>query len=267
MAKLEQVIKAFEAMEEVQALALSGSKGTGQLIKDDLSDFDLYVYYDVNVPIAKRIASLSPLFQTSSLGNSIYEETDNGDTEEGYFDIMYRSFDWIEHEIDDVWHNCNARTGYTTCFVFNLQHSKILFDKDGRLTALKAEVMKPYPDKLVHSIVEKNWPLIDPKARDLAMEQIRTALKRNDRNSIIHRVATYFASYFDILFAMNRQGHPGEKKLIPYSLQLCRHLPEDFINDMERTYDSIWRPSILDNLTILSNKLGKIIGSGGTLLH
>lgn len=256
---MKQVIQAFKTLEEAEALALSGSKGQGDLIQDQLSDFDLYVYSSIPVPLEKRRKVLEPLFVKSSLGNSIYEETDNGVTSEGLFDIMYRSFDWIENEIRDVWHSHNARTGYTTCFVFNLQHSEILFDRNGRLTDLRNEIMTPYPDALAHNIISKNWPLIDPKEEDLLLAQINYAIKRGDRNSIIHRTATYFASYFDILFAVNRQPHPGEKKLVPYARKLCRILPDHFEHDINLAFDSINTDGIAASLEKLSEELHRIM--------
>ena len=42
-------------------------------------------------------------------------------------------------------------------------------------------------------------------------EQIEKAIKRDDKNSINHRISAFMASYFDIIFAKNKMLHPGEK--------------------------------------------------------
>jgi hypothetical protein len=45
--------------------------------------------------------------------------------------------------------------------------------------------------------------------------------------SINHRLSALFASYFDILFALNRKLHPGEKRLVEFALKNCELLPSD----------------------------------------
>ena len=39
--------------------------------------------------------------------------------------------------------------------------------------------------------------------------------------SVNRRVAALLASFFDVLFAPNRQPHPGEKRLLAWSAELC----------------------------------------------
>ncbi|MGA9579370.1 MAG: hypothetical protein WBV90_17300, partial [Terrimicrobiaceae bacterium] len=53
-----------------------------------------------------------------------------------------------------------------------------------------------------------------------------------DLLSINHRLAAFFASYFDIIFAVNRELHPGEKRLLQFALNGCRLLPENMETDI-----------------------------------
>lgn len=55
--------------------------------------------------------------------------------------------------------------------------------------------------------------------------QIRKAVARGDRVSVNHRLAALLASYFDVIFAVNRQLHPGEKRLIALAEALCPARP------------------------------------------
>jgi hypothetical protein len=125
-----------------------------------------------------------------------------------------------------VWHRHQASVGYSTCFVYNILHSQRLYDRDGWFASLQAEVAQPYPEPLRLAVIAKNHPVL----RGLHfcyLHQITLALERDDRVSVNHRVAALLASYFDILFAVNRFPHPGEKRLVAYVLAKCpKHPPE-----------------------------------------
>jgi hypothetical protein len=63
--------------------------------------------------------------------------------------------------------------------------------------------------------------------------QIEKAVKRGDLVSVNHRLAGLLASYLDIIFAFNRELHPGEKCLIQKTAALCKRLPQDFHVDLQ----------------------------------
>ena len=46
-------------------------------------------------------------------------------------------------------------------------------------------------------------------------------MARGDLVSLNYRVAALLASTFDILFALNRLPHPGEKRLLAFATQHC----------------------------------------------
>jgi hypothetical protein len=71
--------------------------------------------------------------------------------------------------------------------------------------------------------------------------QIELALRRRDFVSVNHRVTALLASYFDILFAINEQPHPGEKRLVTYAEQLCAKRPAKLREQVERV---VKEPSI-----------------------
>ena len=57
--------------------------------------------------------------------------------------------------------------------------------------------------------------------------QLERALRRDDPVSVNHRAAAFLASWFDVLFALNRQPHPGEKRLLHHAGTLCPLRPAD----------------------------------------
>ena len=57
--------------------------------------------------------------------------------------------------------------------------------------------------------------------------------------SIVHRTAAFLESYFDVLFAVNRQTHPGEKRLIELCKKNCRVLPKNFEENLDRLFDDM----------------------------
>ena len=82
------------------------------------------------------------------------------------------------------------------------------------------------------NIIRKNYPLL----RDSICayyNQIKKAIDRDDYVNINHRLAEFFASYFDIIFAINRIPHPGEKKLVSIVNSECKLKPNNFEQNVE----------------------------------
>lgn len=227
----EEITTILKPLSGIEAIALSGSSTA--LINDSLSDYDIYIYH--TSPIDTKIRkSLLGCLGDGSFGESAFEEGDLIIPKEGpSADIMYRSLDWIEAQIDDVWEKCNARLGYTTCFIFNVGNSKSLFDRTGKLSSLIERCSSEYPEKLRDNIIKLNLSMIDNNHAYNFLDQIKIAVRRNDLISINHRVAVFLASYFDILFAHSRILHPGEKKLMGYIDALGVEKPECFAEDIQ----------------------------------
>jgi hypothetical protein len=51
---------------------------------------------------------------------------------------------------------------------------------------------------------------------------------RGDAVSVNHRAAAFLASAFDVIFALNRVLHPGEKRLVSYVEASCPLRPDGF---------------------------------------
>ena len=70
--------------------------------------------------------------------------------------------------------------------------------------------------------------------------QIKKAVNRNDYVSINHRVSAFLESYFDIIFAMNKLTHPGEKRLVQLCKRDCKILPDNFESNLDALFKNMF---------------------------
>lgn len=222
-----EVATEFAALPEVTAVVLSGSKG-GEFF-DDRSDIDLYVYAETEPSKAWRTDLGRKFGERLSIGNNFWEPGDEWVALRTgiVVDIMYRSPVWIEEQLDRVLLRHQASVGYSTCFVHNVLYSRPLYDRNGWFAALRQKAEQPYPEPLRRAIIAKNHPILRSTLSSY-VHQIAVALDRGDHLSVNHRITALLASYFDILFAINRLHHPGEKRLVAYVLAQCPKRPPDF---------------------------------------
>ncbi len=220
-----RVAHRFRKFPNVEAIALSGSSAAGRVDQD--SDIDLYVYTKSTIPLGDRVSAVESLgamrtdlnLQFWDLGDEWYDKHTGIEV-----DIIYWDTAWIEEQIDRVLVEHQASTGYSTCFWYTIQYSQILYDRDGWLRRLKERGQIPFPEMLRRAIIAKNHPVLR-RAIPSYLHQIEKAIRRNDLVSINHRVAALLASYFDVLFALNRLPNPGEKRLLERASESCARIP------------------------------------------
>jgi len=232
---IDNLFRALSGLAQVEAIALGGSRAGSHY--DEASDYDVYLYCTAPVPEAVRREILEQYCSHMEIGNHFWEYEDNCTLKNGIdIDILYRNLEDFTADVADVVERCHARNGYTTCMWHNLRTCKILYDADGRLAAAKRRFDVPYPEALRQDILTRNWKLL--RAAMPAYEsQVKKALARGDLVSVNHRVAAFLESYFDLLFALNRQTHPGEKRLAALCRERCPRLPERF----EENLDALFR--------------------------
>jgi hypothetical protein len=235
---LEKIAAEFARLPEVRAVVLAGSKGG--TMSDARSDIDLYIYAETEPPEAWRAELAGKYGEQISIGNRFWETGDEWAAAQTgtLIDIMYRSPAWISEQLDRVLVRHQASVGYSTCFVHNILHSRALHDPQGWYAALQRTAAQPYPEELRRAIVAKNHPILRGLLSSYR-HQIELALARNDTVSVNHRIAALLASYFDILFAVNRLPHPGEKRLIAHVRERCAKRPPDFQGEVEELLQCI----------------------------
>jgi predicted nucleotidyltransferase len=216
--------QAYGEYMQVESVVLGGSFATGTASPG--SDVDLYVYLNAELPVPARAQIAQENASYAEVDNRFWEYGDEWlDAATGtHVDVTYRSLDWITSELDRVLQRYEASAGYSTCLWHNVMSSIVLFDGDDWFARLQQRACRPYPEELRRAIVAKNHPILRETASSYRY-QIAAAVRRDDLVSVNHRVAALLASYFDILFAVNRVPNPGEKRLVELAAAQCSVIP------------------------------------------
>lgn len=251
----ENLWKEISTLNEVQSIALAGSRASEKY--DEKSDYDLYIYCDTVPSDEVRKSILEKYCDYIELGNHFWELEDNCTLKNGIdIDILYRNIDTITEELSSVVEKYNAHNGYTTCIWHNVLHSKILYDKNDKFKKMQDRFSVPYPEELKNNIIEKNMNLLSGILPSYD-KQITKALNRNDLPSINHRTSAFVESYFDIIFALNKMTHPGEKRMIEYAKGYGKILPKNFEENLTSLFSNMFSDKE-NTLLILENIVTEI---------
>jgi len=237
--RIQRIAELFAPRKQVEAIALGGSLRSSTTDAD--SDIDMYIYWNEPIPVETRANLMEQMGGASraDLGLTFW-----GDGDEWYdkatgieIDLVYFDAHWMEAQVHRVAFEHQASMGYTTCFWYTVRHSSNLYDPSGWFHRLQSNTQIEYPPELRQNIIELNYPVLRDIIPSYA-NQIKKAVKRRDLVSINHRIAAFLASYFDILFALNHQLHPGEKRLLEKAQMLCDSVPENMVVDVQMLLES-----------------------------
>jgi Domain of unknown function (DUF4037) len=252
----------YAAHPAVRAVALGGSLA-GDLA-DDRSDLDLYVYADPPLSLDERAAVAAGFGPDAEVGNAFWEPGDEwADAATGVgVDVMFRSPAWVEGELARVLDRHEASVGYSTAIWHNVRTAVPLFDRDGWFGALQANAARPYPEELRRAIVVKNHPILR-RVRSAYRHQLGSALARGDDVAVNHRTAAFLASLFDVLFALNRRTHPGEKRLLDHAEARCPRRPPRLRRDVTALLAAAATgdPALLGHLDALVDALDRLVAA------
>jgi predicted nucleotidyltransferase len=257
----QEIAEQFAKLPEVQAVLLGGSQATGKA--DATSDIDLFIYTNKEIPLETRAAIIKPRASYAELDNRFWETEDYWLEPDGRkIEIIYRG-DWVVDHLKNLLENYQAQLGYSTSIWHNVLTSVILFERDAWFTSLQNKVCVPYSDKLAKAIIAKNFPLLKGSMAAYPRELYKAAT-RDDVITVHHRIEDLLKSYFDVLFALNREFHPGEKRLLAYAEKL-EHQPKNMSRDiremlLERNPEKL--KSAVENLV---NRLEDLLKARGAL--
>lgn len=261
-----RISEMFAELPHVEAIALAGSRSN--LVADPSSDIDLYVYTRSDIPLAvrKSIVDRAGGASKADLGLTHWGPGDEWlEAATGIeVDIIYFDVGWMENQIHRVMREHQASLGYTTCFCHTLKQSQIFSDARGWLAGLQTLCRQDYPEALRRNIIAFNHPILRRVIPSYA-NQLEKAVRRGDLISINHRMAGLLASYFDVIFALNRQLHPGEKRLVELAQARCAKLPYHMAADLVNLLrlSAIGEPRLLNQLTEFLDRLDQLLEQEG----
>ncbi len=261
---MDKIAARYSQVPQVEAVAVAGSQTSGAA--DDSSDIDLYVYLSSEIPLSVRARIATAGAEYAEVDNRFWEPGDEWiDADTGiHVDVMFRSLEWIEEQLDRVLRKHEASVGYSTCLWYNVLSSQVLYDRTGWFQGLQQAAHQPYPEALRRAIIAKNYPIL---RRNLSSYryQLERAVERGDLVSINHRTAALLASYFDILFAINRMPHPGEKRLVEIASEQCAKLPARMREGVTELIQAIAREDqrIIEKAEALIDALDDLLSAEG----
>ncbi|MBI5069461.1 MAG: DUF4037 domain-containing protein [Deltaproteobacteria bacterium] len=263
LALARRVAACLAADPAVEAVALAGSRA-GPLAEAG-SDVDLYVYAARQPPEALRTAAAAGA-RRLELGNRFFEPGDewtDGETGLGV-DVMYRTPAWMESQLDRVLVRHEPSVGYSTALWHSVRVAVPLFDRSGWLAALQARARAPYPEPLRRAVVAHNQPLLR-STQSSFLAQLRSAVARGDAVAVNHRTAAMLASTFDLLFALNRATHPGEKRLLAHAASSCPLRPEGLEGLVAALLRAVPGPGAVEAADALGESIDRLLAAEGLL--
>lgn len=215
----------------VIAIAQGGSVNAG--LADASSDRDFHVYWEPPLaPAAERAVHLAALADPGCVwpgeGMTSWLLEDHFAVAGQLIELIYIRVADVAAEVEAAYRDGFAEEGFTTGRLFCFAHDRIVHDPAGSLGAQQSRLTASYPKALRRAILRRQCTRLA-----LYVGQLRTGQQRGDL-LYAQQIRTKLQNvYFDLLFAVNRFYHPGEKRLLIYA-ERCPLRPPDSTARWER---------------------------------
>lgn len=205
-----RVVEAVGGMPGVVGITLGGSAGSG--LADAASDIDLHVYTRGPLaPDAERAERLRRCADPGSVEAGVRSWGLEDHLRVGGRDVelIYVSLDDLLADVERAYGEGLDGEGFVTAQFFYLAHGHLLHDPSGEVARLRDSLRAAYPEPTRQALLRSN-----PELLRVYLAQLRKAQARGDVLFVQHRRYTIQMVFFNLLFALNRRYHPGEKRLL-----------------------------------------------------
>lgn len=203
---------AITAMPGLVAISLGGSAASG--LADERSDTDLHVYW--REPLAEPAEREALLRAVADPGRVTVDIRSWGLEDHLHIDgklveLIYVHLGDLRDEIEQAYGPGLSGEGFVTAQLYSVAQGRPLHDPSGELAALRARLLAGYPEPTHRLVLRDN-----PALLRTYLKHLRLAQERGDLLMVQHRRYTVQMVFFNLLFALNRTYHPGEKRLLAH---------------------------------------------------
>ena len=225
---IEQITGAVAGVPGVAAVSLGGSHATG--MADAHSDVDLHVYWrEPLAPAAERHARLAAVADPGAPVREVAEWglEDHFSVGGRLHELVYVHLGDVERQVERAYAEGLGDEGFATASLFYVAAGVPLHDPQGALARLRAR-LAVYPEATRRRLLDTM-----PGVLRAYLGQLRKAQARGDLLFAQHRRYSVQMVYFNMLFALNRRYHPGEKRLLAHA-ERCPIIPDRHVERWER---------------------------------
>lgn len=218
----DRVVAVIGGLPGVVAVSLGGSIASE--LADAASDLDLYVYWEeLLAPAGERAERLAAVADPGTVraGLISWGLEDQFSVDGRPVELIYRRWRDIRAGMERAHAEGLAGDGYTTAVLYALACGQPLHDPTGELRAARDRLAGEFPEATRTAVLRRACPLLG-----FHLAQLRRAQARGDLLFVQHIRDKIQLLFFDVLFALNRLYHPGEKRLLEHARRCAVH-PED----------------------------------------
>jgi hypothetical protein len=252
---IHQLVAVVADLPGFAAISLGGSIASG--LADAASDLDLHVYW--RAPLAtppERAERLSRIADAGSVEVEIltWGLEDHLRMQGRLAELVYVPLDELLAEAERAYDAGLISEGYTTSRLFYAAHGRVLHDPAGDLGALQARLLAEYPEPTRRILL-----LHHPELLRYNLGILHIAQTRGDLLFVQHCRTLVQDIFFNLLFALNRRYHPGEKRLLLHG-ERCPQRPADMAARWSRAARlAADEPDLAETLGTLTDDLCTLI--------